>query len=69
MKKSRIIILIVIILIICAIAGVIFYIDKKGKEPLFRYSYEKIGFACNYEFLFELLVTLENYCFSIFNNN
>lgn len=40
MKKSRIIILIVVILIICAIAGAIFYIDKKGKEPLFKYSYE-----------------------------
>ena len=41
-----------------------------GKSyDVFRYSFEKVGFACNFVFLFELLVTLENYCFSIFNNN
>ena len=40
MKKGKIIIGIVIILIIAIVAGVLIYLDKQSKEPLFKYSYE-----------------------------
>lgn len=41
-----------------------------GKSyDVFRYSYEKEGYACNSLFLIELLMTLKNYCAFIFNNN
>ncbi len=35
---------------------------------VFRYSYEKEGFACNIIFLLELFITLKNYCDILFND-